>query len=208
MRLADVGPRRPDARRCPLGRRARRRVARARRPSVPRRRSHVRARPSHGACVVADGLPPADGIVAAAVAASRPASPRRGSARWRAADCSSSTSKRPGWPAAPARYAFLVGCALVRRRQRSASGSSCCRASPAERALLEAVAELAASAGTVVTYNGKTFDLPLIETRFLLHGMATPFAGLPHVDMLHPARRCGVATDRVPSAAATEPAAG
>jgi hypothetical protein len=41
----------------------------------------------------------------------------------------------------------------------------------------------------VVTFNGKSFDLPLIETRFLLHRLPTPFAALPHVDMLHPARR-------------------
>ena len=40
-----------------------------------------------------------------------------------------------------------------------------------------------------MTYNGKTFDLPLIETRFVLQRMQTPFADLPHVDMLHPARR-------------------
>ena len=40
-----------------------------------------------------------------------------------------------------------------------------------------------------MTYNGKSFDLPLIETRFLLHRLETPFAGVPHVDMLHPARR-------------------
>ena len=40
-----------------------------------------------------------------------------------------------------------------------------------------------------MTYNGKSFDLPLIETRFLFHRMETPFAGMPHVDMLHPARR-------------------
>ena len=55
--------------------------------------------------------------------------------------------------------------------------------------MLEAIAELAGEAGTVVTYNGKTFDLPLIETRYLFHRLETPFAGLPHVDMLHPARR-------------------
>ncbi|MBI4263909.1 MAG: ribonuclease H-like domain-containing protein [Acidobacteria bacterium] len=59
----------------------------------------------------------------------------------------------------------------------------------AERAVLEAVADTADAASGVVTYNGKTFDLPLLETRFLLHRMATPFAGKPHVDMLHPVRR-------------------
>ena len=59
----------------------------------------------------------------------------------------------------------------------------------AERALLEAVAHQAAASGVVVTYNGKSFDLPLIETRYLLHRMQTPFAEMPHVDLLHPARR-------------------
>ena len=59
----------------------------------------------------------------------------------------------------------------------------------AERVLLQAVRDLAAETGTVVTYNGKSFDLPVLETRYVLNRMETPFAGLPHVDMLHPARR-------------------
>jgi tetratricopeptide (TPR) repeat protein len=47
----------------------------------------------------------------------------------------------------------------------------------------------------VVTYNGKSFDLPVLETRYVIHRMETPFAGLPHVDMLHPARRLWRAAD-------------
>ena len=87
-------------------------------------------------------------------------------------------------------YAFLVGCgwfdsdsACFRLRQFFLSDFA------AERALLESVAQLADGTACVVTYNGKTFDLPLIETRFVLQRMSTPFADLPHVDMLHPARR-------------------
>ena len=85
-------------------------------------------------------------------------------------------------------YAFLIGCAWyqdgrLRIRQFFLSDFG------AERVLLEAVGEVAAASGAVVTFNGKSFDLPLIETRFLLHRLQTPFAGLPHVDMLHPARR-------------------
>ena len=53
----------------------------------------------------------------------------------------------------------------------------------AERVLLETLADVAASAGVVVSYNGKSFDLPLIETRFLFNRMATPFAGIPHLDI-------------------------
>jgi tetratricopeptide (TPR) repeat protein len=85
-------------------------------------------------------------------------------------------------------YAFLVGCAWFdqgRFRVRQFFLTSFI----AERALLQAVMDVARTAGTVVTYNGKTFDLPLVETRFTMHRMETPFATMPHIDMLHPARR-------------------
>jgi uncharacterized protein YprB with RNaseH-like and TPR domain len=59
----------------------------------------------------------------------------------------------------------------------------------AERALLAAVAELFAASDLIVSYNGKTFDLPVMETRWAFHRMAAPFGDLPHFDMLHPARR-------------------
>lgn len=84
-------------------------------------------------------------------------------------------------------YAFLVGCGwfdgtAFRVRQFLLTGYA------AERGLLEAVGETAAGAAAVATYNGKTFDLPVIDTRYLLHRMPTPFEGMPHVDMLHQAR--------------------
>lgn len=41
---------------------------------------------------------------------------------------------------------------------------------------------------SVVSYNGKAFDLPLIETRFALHRTPCPFRGLPHLDFLFSAR--------------------
>jgi len=59
----------------------------------------------------------------------------------------------------------------------------------AERALLAAVTALVEPVSLVVTYNGKTFDLPVMETRWLFHRMETPFEGKRHFDMLHPARR-------------------
>jgi hypothetical protein len=85
-------------------------------------------------------------------------------------------------------YAFLVGCGwfeggTFRLRQFFLADFG------AERALLEAVGELAGTQACIVTYNGKTFDLPLLETRFSLQRMPTPFAEIAHVDMLHPARR-------------------
>lgn len=41
---------------------------------------------------------------------------------------------------------------------------------------------------SIVTYNGKAFDVPLVETRFALHRMPCPLRGLPHLDFLFSAR--------------------
>jgi uncharacterized protein YprB with RNaseH-like and TPR domain len=59
----------------------------------------------------------------------------------------------------------------------------------AERALLSAVADFFDEADLIVTYNGKTFDVPVMETRWSFHRMELPLDGVPHFDMLHPARR-------------------
>jgi hypothetical protein len=45
------------------------------------------------------------------------------------------------------------------------------------------------SSGPLVTYNGKTFDVPVLETRFIFNRQRAPLADRPHVDLLHPARR-------------------
>jgi uncharacterized protein YprB with RNaseH-like and TPR domain len=58
-----------------------------------------------------------------------------------------------------------------------------------ERALLAAVADFFDEADLIVTYNGKTFDVPVMETRWMFHRMEMPLDGVPHFDMLHPARR-------------------
>jgi uncharacterized protein YprB with RNaseH-like and TPR domain len=85
-------------------------------------------------------------------------------------------------------YAFLVGCGWFEGATFKVRQFLLARYS-AERGLLEDVAGTAGDAGAIVTYNGKTFDLPLLETRFLFHRMTAPFAGMPHVDILHAARR-------------------
>lgn len=41
---------------------------------------------------------------------------------------------------------------------------------------------------SVVSFNGKSFDLPLLETRFILHRSAFPLSDLPHLDFLFSAR--------------------
>lgn len=59
----------------------------------------------------------------------------------------------------------------------------------AERALLHALNELFAQFGAVVTFNGKSFDWPLLETRFIYSRLRCLLKDPPHLDMLGPSRR-------------------
>jgi hypothetical protein len=60
---------------------------------------------------------------------------------------------------------------------------------PEEKAMLEALAEPLGACEGIVTFNGKTFDVPLLETRYALARMKSPVERLVHFDALHPARR-------------------
>lgn len=56
-----------------------------------------------------------------------------------------------------------------------------------ERALLAAVESDLSEAGALVTYNGRTFDIPLLQTRFRMHHRDCPVPDT-HFDLLHPVR--------------------
>jgi hypothetical protein len=60
-----------------------------------------------------------------------------------------------------------------------------------ERPLLRAVATDLAASPRVVTYNGRTFDLPMLAARLTVHGLFREQAALPdaHDDLLPDARR-------------------
>ena len=61
---------------------------------------------------------------------------------------------------------------------------------PAEEAsMLAALANDLAEFDVLVTYNGKSFDVPLLETRFTMNRRKAPFTRLKHVDLLYGARR-------------------
>jgi uncharacterized protein YprB with RNaseH-like and TPR domain len=66
-----------------------------------------------------------------------------------------------------------------------------------EPAQLAALEHFLAPCQALVSFNGKSFDLPLLATRFITHGWRHPFSDLPHIDLLHLARRLW--RDRVPS---------
>ena len=85
-------------------------------------------------------------------------------------------------------YAFLVGCAYFephgfRIRQYFLPGYQ------HERPLLDAVEGLVRASAGLVSYNGKSFDMPVLETRYQFNRLVPPFEGMAHVDMLHVARR-------------------
>lgn len=58
-----------------------------------------------------------------------------------------------------------------------------------EAALLQGLADDISGYSNVVTYNGKAFDVPLLESRFRLARSRFPLTEAPHLDLLHPARR-------------------
>jgi len=58
-----------------------------------------------------------------------------------------------------------------------------------EPALLAALESFAAPSDAIVSFNGKSFDIPLLNTRYLTNSAPTPFTELAHLDLLHLARR-------------------
>src|SRR4029077_10673616 len=84
-------------------------------------------------------------------------------------------------------YAFLVGIAWW-----DAGGLEVeqffMREHSEEHSLLVALAERLAERRVLVTFNGKSFDWPLLETRYRMTRTIRPPAPRAHLDLLHPAR--------------------
>ncbi|HEY4529419.1 MAG TPA: ribonuclease H-like domain-containing protein [Luteimonas sp.] len=59
----------------------------------------------------------------------------------------------------------------------------------AEDAMLDAFARWLRPETVLLSYNGKSYDRPLLSTRYRLARMADPLPALRHVDLLHPMRR-------------------
>ncbi len=59
----------------------------------------------------------------------------------------------------------------------------------AEPELLMALARVAEGCDTIVTFNGKSFDVPLLNSRHIMNCMPFPLANMRHLDLIHPARR-------------------
>ena len=58
-----------------------------------------------------------------------------------------------------------------------------------EAAMLTLLEELLAHKTGLISFNGRSFDLPLLDGRYLMNRMMNPMLGMPHIDLLPPARR-------------------
>ncbi len=68
-----------------------------------------------------------------------------------------------------------------------------------EPALLHALEHFLAPCETVVSFNGKSYDLPLLQARYITNGWPFPLQKSAHLDLLHLARR--IWRERLPSRA-------
>lgn len=85
-------------------------------------------------------------------------------------------------------YAFLIGVGRItpegfRLRQ------FFMREYAEEPSLLAALEDHLSSFDVLVTYNGRTYDQPLLETRYRMCRRKPPFSRLAHLDLLHGSRR-------------------
>ncbi|MGE5246054.1 MAG: ribonuclease H-like domain-containing protein [Betaproteobacteria bacterium] len=85
--------------------------------------------------------------------------------------------------------AFLVGCGWFDERGGFATRQYVLTRHADEPALLRAVCGEFARAGLLVSFNGRSFDAPMLEARCLFHRLRWNGRVRPHLDVLHPARR-------------------
>lgn len=84
--------------------------------------------------------------------------------------------------------AFLVGLAWFEASGQLVLEQLLLREPADECALLQHLSQRFDRASMLVTYNGKTFDMPLLSTRFVMNRLPAPRVP-PHLDLLHVARR-------------------
>jgi len=85
--------------------------------------------------------------------------------------------------------AFLVGCGWFEADGAFAIRQFLLAQQADERGLLELAGAELRRAGAIVSFNGRSFDAPFLETRYLFHRLPWAGEGIAHIDALHPARR-------------------
>jgi hypothetical protein len=84
---------------------------------------------------------------------------------------------------------FLVGVGWLEKSGVFKVEQLFCREPGEEGAGLSLLARRFEWASCLVTFNGRSFDIPLLNTRFILHRMKNTGYALPHLDLLPVARR-------------------
>lgn len=84
---------------------------------------------------------------------------------------------------------FLIGVGWLDEDGRFQLEQYFCREPGEERAQLMLLAQRLKRASFLVTFNGRAFDMPLVNTRFVLQRMKNPAWNLKHLDLLIAARR-------------------
>src|SRR5690606_34015679 len=82
---------------------------------------------------------------------------------------------------------FMVGLAFWENEQFVVQ-QALIRHPAEERAMLAYLHRLTAHFSHLVTYNGKSFDWPLLHSRYMLNGMRETIWQPLHIDLLHPSR--------------------
>jgi uncharacterized protein len=95
--------------------------------------------------------------------------------------------------------AFMVGVGFFESRQRpegdlAETGAFVVRQfflrdHEDEPAMLQFLDELLADKAGLITFNGRTFDLPLLNNRYLMNRLSGQLMEMPHIDLLPPSRR-------------------
>lgn len=109
-------------------------------------------------------------------------------------------------------YAFMIGVGAFESPAAAAHNGDASGPAPSfivrqffmrsereERAVLHALADVLDASTSLVSFNGRAFDLPLLTNRFIMHRQTPRLTAAPHFDLLHPARR--VWRQRLPSCA-------
>src|SRR5262249_61509001 len=83
-------------------------------------------------------------------------------------------------------HAFLVGSAWFDEEGGFVTEQHLMTDFAGERSMLGVVAEDFGRAGTLMSFNGKSFDAPMLETRYLFHRLEATCANRPHPAPAHP----------------------
>ena len=107
---------------------------------------------------------------------------------WQLSDLLFLDTETTGLSGGAGTYAFEIGVGIIeggllRVRQ------YVMRDYPQEKEMLLTIVELIRTHHTLVTFNGKSFDIPLLESRMVLNGIRMRLSELPHFDLLHICRR-------------------